>query len=749
MLTIQDLTDAVLEYHADADVDVILDAYLYSVKAHRGQSRKSGEAYISHPMRVAFNLTRLKMDEQTVAAGLLHDTIEDTLATPEEIEDLFGDEIYQLVDGVTKISKMEFSSQEETQAENYRKMILAMARDIRVVLIKLADRAHNLKTLGSLSEERQRRIARETLDIYAPLANRLGIGWVRAELESGAFRYLYPEEYKAIRDKVAKGKKQQDSYVENVCDIITQELKEADVTGTVAGRTKHYYGIYKKMVSQNIGFEDVYDLIGVRILTESVKDCYAILGLIHSLWKPIPGRFKDYIAMPKPNMYKSLHTTVIGPKGERVEVQIRTYEMHKVCEEGIAAHWQYKEEGRALSKETDEQLAWVRHLLEYQKELKNPKEFLNAFKVNLFPHEVYVFTPEGDVTALPHGATPVDFAYAVHTDIGTHCATAKVDGKIVPLRYKLRNGNRVEIITSRQKYPNRDWLSFVKTSKARNRISNYVNSQEREKCLRLGQELLEKEIREYDLTPALVLKGKKLEEAIHSCGYNNLNTLFTGIGVGKVSVHSVIEKLLPKEKLEEKHRKDESTRIKLKDKSPLRTRESAIKVKCFNDEILLRVGKCCNPLPGDPICGYITRGRGVTVHSIDCPSVRQLSDASERLVEVEWDSGQKTIYSTKIHIVTEDKPGLLASISKVFAECDINIIQANVQQGAYKRAYFDLSIEIADLEQLNRTLEKVRKVEGIIHLERVKEYKKKTKTLENHAKNGEGSAAKDMKLHAS
>jgi len=744
MLRIQDLTDAVLKYHPSADVDIILDAYLYSAKAHRGQSRKSGEAYISHPMNVAYNLTRLKMDEQTVAAGLLHDTLEDTLATPEEIKDLFGEEIYQLVDGVTKISKMEFSSHEESQAENYRKMILAMARDIRVVLIKLADRAHNLQTLGSLSEERQRRIARETLDIYAPLANRLGIGWVRSELENGAFRYLYQEDYKTIEEQVAKGKEQQNSYVENVCDIITKELKEAGVAGTVAGRSKYYYSIYKKMVAQNIDFEDVYDLIGVRVLTDTVKDCYAVLGLIHSLWKPISGRFKDYIAMPKPNMYKSLHTTVIGPKGERVEVQIRTHEMHKICEEGIAAHWQYKEEGKKRKKETDDQLVWVRHLLEHQQDLKNPKEFLNAFKINLFPHEVYVFTPDGDVIALPHGATPVDFAYAVHTDIGTHCTTAKVDGKIVPLRYKLRNGNQVEITTSKQKHPNRDWLSFVKTSKARSRISNYINIQEREKSLRLGRELLEKEIREYDLSPPSVLKGKALEEAIHACGYNNLNNLLTGIGMGKVSVHSVVVRLLPKEKLEEKQRKDESTRIKLKEKAPQKTSENAIKVKCFNDDILLRVGKCCNPLPGDPICGYITRGRGVTVHHFDCPGISKLTDASERLVEVEWDTGQKTIYPAKIYIVTEDRPGLLANISSVFAECEINIIQANVKQGAHKRAYFNFSIEIEDLAQLNSTLEKVRKVDGIIHLERVKEYNKKKNLIGN--REGGGSVAEDLEL---
>ncbi len=747
MLKIQDLTDAVLQYHPDANVDVILDAYLYSAKAHRGQSRRSGEAYISHPMEVAHNLTRLKMDEQTVAAGLLHDTIEDTLATPEEIEELFGEEVYQLVDGVTKISQMEFSSREESQAENYRKMILAMAKDIRVVLIKLADRAHNLQTLGSLSEERQRRIARETLDIYAPIADRLGIGWVKTELENGAFQYLYPEEYLMIKEKVAKEQEQRREYVENVCGVISQELEEAEIPGTVAGRPKNFFSIHRKMIGQNISFEDVYDLIGVRLLTESVKDCYAALGLIHSLWKPIPGRFMDYIAMPKPNMYQSLHTTVIGPKGERVEVQIRTLEMHKVCEEGIAAHWQYKEGGSKRSKPMDNQLTWVRHLLEYQKDLKNPKEFLNAFKVNLFPHEVYVFTPDGDVYALPHGATPVDFAYAVHTDIGDHCTTAKVDGKIVPLKFKLRNGHRVEIMTSKQKHPSRDWLSFVKTSKARGRISNYINHQERDKCLSLGRELLEKELQEYGVSPASVLKGKGPEEAIHASGYTTLDSLLTGIGIGKVSVHHVVEKLVPKEKFEEKERKGESTRIRLKEKRPAKTRDSAIKVKCLNEDILLRVGKCCNAVPGDPILGYITRGRGITVHHIDCPSVSDMGNESERLVEVEWDTGKKTIYPTRISIVTDDKPGLLANISSVLAECDINIIRANVQQGANKRAYFDLSIEIEDLAQLNRTLEKVKGVDGVIHLERVKEYNKKTLRGARTGKSGGAmSSPEDIEL---
>lgn len=721
MLRIQDLTDAVLEYHPEADIDVILDAYLYSAKAHRGQSRKSGEAYISHPIEVAYNLTRLKMDEQTVAAGLLHDTIEDTLSTPEEIKDLFGDEIYHLVEGVTKISKMEFSSREETQAENYRKMILAMAKDIRVILIKLADRAHNIQTLESLSEERQRRIARETLDIFAPLANRLGIGWMRAELENGAFKYLYPYEYSAIVKKVAKEKDQRDYYVENVCSIIGKELAESGLKGDVAGRSKHIYSIYQKMVTQNIGFEDVYDLIGVRVLTDSVKDCYAVLGLIHSVWTPIPGKFKDYIAMPKPNRYKSLHTTVIGPKGGRVEVQIRTHEMHKICEEGIAAHWQYKEQAEG-KKKNDNPLQWVRHLLEHQQDLKNPKEFLNAFKVNLFSQEVYVFSPDGDVYSLPHGATPVDFAYAIHTDIGDHCTTAKVDGKIVPLRFKLRNGNRVEIVTSKNRFPNRDWLAFVKTSKARSRISHHINSQEQEQSLALGRELLEKEIHGFDYSPGTLLKGKVLEEAIQACGYNSLDNLLVGVGLGKVSILSFVHKLLPKEK----QKKISSNRIKLKEKVPQKTKESAIKVKCFNDDILLRVGKCCNPLPGDPIFGYITRGRGVTVHHIDCPGIRELEEESERLVEVEWDTGQKTIYPTKISIVTEDKPGLLASISNALAECQINIVKANVKQGPNKRAFFDFSIEIEDLTQLNRTLERVQQVEGVILVERVKEYKKKS-----------------------
>ncbi len=533
-MKLEDVTEAVAKYHPEADLDIIWDAYIYSAKAHRHQSRRSGAAYISHPLEVAYNLTRLKMDEQTVAAGLLHDTIEDTLATAEELQEMFGEEVYHLVEGVTKISQIKFSSREESQAENYRKMILAMSKDIRVVLIKLADRAHNIKTLGSLGADAQGRIARETLDIFAPLANRLGIGWMKDELESSAFMYLMPDEHEALRAELASGQNLRDVYVKKVRVLLENELKDADIAGNVVGRSKHIYSIYKKMKQQKLDFKDLYDLIGVRVLTNSLKDCYAVLGLVHSLWKPIPGRFKDYVAMPKPNMYQSLHTTVIGPDGERVEIQIRTEEMHKICEEGIAAHWQYKEGGKSKNQPMDKQVTWVRHLLDTQKDLKNPREFLNSFKVDLFSSEVYVFTPEGDVISLQHGSTPVDFAYAVHTDIGDHCSAAKINGKIVPLRYKLKNGDQVEIKASKTQQPNRDWLSFVKTSKARSKILNFINTREKERSLSLGTELLHKGLAEYGVDPSAVLKGKPFDEALQASGFGNFESLLASIGLGKV-----------------------------------------------------------------------------------------------------------------------------------------------------------------------------------------------------------------------
>ena len=731
-MKLEDVTEAVAKYHPGADLDIIWDAYIYSAKAHRHQSRRSGAAYISHPLEVAYNLTRLKMDEQTVAAGLLHDTIEDTLATAEELQEMFGEEIYHLVEGVTKISQIKFSSREESQAENYRKMILAMSKDIRVVLIKLADRAHNIKTLGSLGADAQGRIARETLDIFAPLANRLGIGWMKEELENSAFMYLMPDEHEALRAELASGQNLRDVYVKKVRVLLENELKDADIAGNVVGRSKHIYSIYKKMKQQKLDFKDLYDLIGVRVLTNSLKDCYAVLGLVHSLWKPIPGRFKDYVAMPKPNMYQSLHTTVIGPDGERVEIQIRTEEMHKICEEGIAAHWQYKEGGKSKNQPMDKQVTWVRHLLDTQKDLKNPREFLNSFKVDLFSSEVYVFTPEGDVISLQHGSTPVDFAYAVHTDIGDHCSAAKINGKIVPLRYKLKNGDQVEIKASKTQQPNRDWLSFVKTSKARSKILNFINTREKERSLSLGTELLHKGLAEYGVDPSAVLKGKPFDEALQASGFGNFESLLASIGLGKVSTHHFIDKLLPNEKIEAR-RLEESGQVKLKEKTP--DHSGAIHLKCFNDDILLRVGKCCHAVPGDPIVGYITRGRGVTVHHLDCPSLQALESESERLVDVGWGKSVKELHPVRISIVADDKPGQLAEITQVMASCDINITQAHLRQGTNKRAHFEFFIEISDLDHLNRMFAAVDNIPGVIHAERIKEY--------NTSKKGTGKQRSD------
>jgi len=718
-MNLADIADAVKSYHPNADLNIIWGAYVYSAKAHRNQHRRSGAAYISHPLEVAFNLTRLRMDEQTIAAGLLHDTIEDTLLTAEELRRFFGDEIYHLVEGVTKISQIQFSSEEESQAENYRKMILAMSEDIRVVLIKLADRAHNIKTLGSLSSDDQQRIARETLDIFVPIANRLGIGWMKDELEDGAFMYMMPDEHESIRVELASGQSLREAYVKKVRTILENELMASGITGKVVGRSKHLYGIHRKMEQQGIEFNDLYDLTGLRILTTSLKDCYSVLGQVHSLWKPIPGRFKDYIAMPKPNLYQSLHTAVIGPEGERVEVQIRTETMHRVCEEGIAAHWQYKEGKKNKNQSMAQQLTWVRHLLETHKELKNPKEFISSFKVDLFSNEVYVFTPEGRVIPLQRGSTPVDFAYAVHTDIGGHCAAAKVNGKIVSLQYELKNGDRVEIKTTETQKPNRHWLSFVKTSKARGKILHFINSVEKEKSLSLGTALLHKSLAEYQVDPSEVLKGKVFDETLRASGFANFESLVRSIGLGKVSTHQLVEKLLPKEKIEERQRK-ETEQVKLQERTP--DLVGPINLKCFDDDVLLRVGKCCHPVPGDPITGYITRGRGVTVHHIDCENLQSFGNESERFVDVLWGDQVKSTHSVRISIIADDKPGQLAEITQILALCDINITFANLRQESNQRAHFDFFIEINDLEHLNRVFLEVSKIPGVIQVNRITDY---------------------------
>ncbi len=732
MLKLDDITDSILSYHPNADIDIILNAYVFTAKAHRNQSRKSGEAYLSHPLEVAYNVTKLKMDEVSVAVGLLHDTLEDTMTTKEEIVDAFGDEVYQLVEGLTKISQIEFASREEKQAENFRKMILAMSKDIRVILIKLADRVHNIKTLDSMNEASQKRIARETIEIFSPLAHRLGIGWVKSELENGAFKYLHPKDYQFIDERFTDKQEERQKFVEDVCEIVSSELASADIKGRIMGRPKNNYSIYSKMQGQNLDFDEIYDLIGIRILTESIRDCYAVLGMIHSLWKPIPGKFKDYIAMPKPNMYQSLHTTVVGPDVKRVEVQIRTEEMHRVSEAGIAAHWQYKEgDGRKL-KQIDEQLVWVRHFLEENEGIKNPKEFLSEFKVNLYPYEVYIFTPKGEVVALPQGATAVDFAFQVHTDVGYHCLGAKVNGRIVPLRYKLKNGDHVEVFTSPQKEPTRDWLKFVKTSRARGKILNFLNGKEKTRNLEVGKSRLNLELKRFSLNIDKIGNLKELDSAIQSCGFNSLDPLIIAVGLGKLNPRHFTEKLIPRERLDKKKAEEKQASAKNNDTKVVK---SGIWVKGFDGvgTLLIRMGKCCSPVPGDEILGYITRGRGVSVHTVDCPSVSALKGENDRILEVGWNEVSEVPSIVHVQIVTMDKPGMLATISSVLATLEINITRASVNQGPNSRAYFDLSIEVSSLEQLNKTLGDVKKVEGVIYVERIKEHQKKAskKSLEN------------------
>ena len=725
MVRVEDITESILSYNPDANIDIIWKAYVYSAKVHRGQVRLSGEPYLSHPLEVAHILTRLKMDESCVAAGLLHDTIEDTISTSEEIREHFGEEIFSLVDGVTKISKIEFASSEEQQAENYRKMILAMAKDIRVILIKLADRLHNMRTLEYMSGDKREKISRETLDIFAPLANRLGIGWMKLELEDPAFKYLYPDKYKEIMDRVAEKYEERVKFIEEIAIVINKELDKADVKGKVMGRPKHYYSIYKKMIDQSISFDQVFDIIGLRIITDTVKDCYSILGIIHSIWKPIHGKIKDYIAMPKANMYQSLHTTVIVPPSNRVEFQIRTEEMHRIAENGIAAHWRYKEISKKDEKaaKVDERFAWLKHILEWQKDMKDPKEFLETMKIDLFPDEVYVFTPKGKVISFPKGATPIDFAYYIHTDVGDKCVGAKVNRKIVPLKYNLSNGDIIEILTSPAHKPSRDWLKIVKTSRARTKIRNYLKIEEKARSITLGKEITEKEIQKYNLSPSEVLKPESLSEVIKTAGFSNEENLFAAIGYGRYHVHQLMIKLIPPEKIEERKKREESRFKKIISRVTKKPEIGSVKIKGVED-FLTRFALCCNPVPGDKIIGFISRGRGVTIHTADCSNIAELQYDKDRLVNVEWDLKEKTLHKVRINIHTLDKPGILADISASIASQGVNISQADIETTENKEAFLNFSIEISDLDQLQKVINSINQLKGVLKVERVKEYKK-------------------------
>jgi len=702
MLTIEDVIDKVLKYRPKANIELIRKAYIFSREAHCAQIRKEGIPYIYHPLAVADILADMKLDSATIAAGLLHDTVEDADMTLDDISDMFSPEVAFLVDAVTKLSKLQFSTVEEAKAENFRKMFLAMSKDIRVILIKFADRLHNMRTIEFLPPEKQKRIALETLEIYAPLANRLGIGWMRNEFEDLSFKVLYPQEYEELVKKVAKRKEEQHAYINKIISILSEKLKDMNIPIKIFGRVKHYYGIYQKMIKQKIPFEQVYDVIGIRVITDTVPHCYDILGVIHSQWTLIPGRFKDFISLPKSNYYQSLHTTVIGPGGERVEFQIRTEEMDIIAEEGIAAHWRYKERKDLNERET-KIVSWLRELI---KEISDPRELLDAVKAEVIPDTIYAFTPKGDVKELPVGATPVDFAYAIHSEVGAHCAGAKVNGRIVPLNYQLQSGDVVEIITSPHQKPRKDWLQFVITQRAKNRIKHYLRQEERKQAIDIGKQLLEAELRRQGISSS-ILKSDRVEDVLKSYSVQSLEDLYFLIGHAKISVHQVINKLIPESEREEvtlfkktASRKDNKQFISLKGV----------------DEVLYHIAKCCMPVPGDDIVGFITRGKGISVHRKDCENIKHLE--KERLIEVFWTSDGSSKVQTKISIECLDKSGILANITGLLSANNVNITAVKANSTADKRAFIEFTIEVKDRNHLTDIINKINQVPEVLSIKR-------------------------------
>jgi GTP pyrophosphokinase len=715
-MTLQELIARVQSYHPAADVATISRAYEFSAKVHQGQKRLSGEPYLTHPLEVAAIIADLRLDVASVATGLLHDTVEDTLATVQEIERLFGSEIAALVDGVTKISQINFTTREEKQAENFRKMILAMARDIRVILVKLADRAHNMRTLGHLPPEKQADIAQETLEIYAPIAHRLGIYWLKSELEDNALRFLHPEVYYQLKRWVAKKKEERERYIKEVIGILSKKLAEAGIEAQVTGRPKHFWSIYQKMQRQNLMYDQIYDLVAFRVIVDSVRECYEALGVVHANWKPVPGRFKDYIALPKANMYQSLHTTVIGPYGERMEVQIRTEEMHRVAEQGIAAHWIYKGPQAGVRPEDPQRFAWLKQLVEWQQNLQDPQEFLQTLKGDLFSDEVYVFTPKGDLLSFPEGATVIDFAYRIHSEVGHHCAGARVNGKLVPLRYRLQSGDTVEIVTTAHQTPSKDWLKIVKTPRAAQKIRTWIKQQQRARSIELGRELLERDLGRHRLDLATLRKDGRLEKAIRELDSRDEEGLLAAVGYGRITTAQVLAKILPPEELTPAAQKPEGTLRRLF-RMVARQQQSGVRVSGVED-MLVRFGRCCSPLPGERVVGFVTRGRGVTVHSADCPRVLE-SDPARR-VDVVWDGDGGTVRPVKVEVVSVDQPGMLAAVSKVISSSGINIARADVRTSADQQAVstFDLMVKHAD--DLNRVMRNIGKLRGVLRVSRVR-----------------------------
>ena len=716
---LEQLIGKVQDYNPQGDAALIRRAYEYSARMHGEQKRMSGEPYVTHPLNVALIIANFKLDVPSIITGLLHDVVEDTHASLAEVQSQFGSEVARLVNGVTKVSKITFLSREEKQAENFRKMIIAMAHDIRVVLIKLADRLHNMRTLNHLPRDRQEEIARETLEIYAPIAHRLGIYWLKSELEDAAFRYLNSAAYSMLKAYVAKTRAERENYIRGVIDILSRRLTEAGVKADITGRPKHFYSIHTKMQEERLNFDEIYDLVAFRIIVATVRECYEALGVVHANWKPIPGRFKDYIALPKANMYQSLHTTLIGPRGQRMEVQIRTREMHEVAEQGIAAHWSYKEGGAQLR--DTERFAWLRRLIEWQQNLKDPQEFLSTIKDDLFPEEVFVFTPKGDLLDFPQGATVIDFAYRIHSQVGQHLAGARVNGRMVPLRYQLKSGDTVEVITAERQTPGKDWANYVVTARAKSRIRQWLRQQQAERSREMGIALLDRELAPLGLTAAQVKSKNRFEPALREFSRRDTDSLLAAVGYGIVTPAQLLAKILTPDELK-LYRSEKAPAPPPGDKERATGDEpgaggNAVIVSGIGD-MLVRFARCCNPLPGEAITGFITRGHGVTVHLAGCPVA--LATDPQRRVPVVWKVGEETLRPIELEVLCVDQPGLLAAMTKAIASAGVNISTAEVKTtGQVGRALSHFELKVSSATQLNNLMHTIAGIEGVMRVSRL------------------------------
>lgn len=714
--TIDDLLEKIRAYFPNADLSLIVKAYEFSEKAHSGQVRRSGEPYISHPLSVAGILADLKLDLASIATGLLHDTIEDTHATHDQVRAEFGDVVASLVDGVTKISKMNFRNTHEKQGENIRKMIVAMGKDVRVLLVKLADRLHNMRTLNHMPYEKQARIAEETLQIYAPLAGRMGISSLKIELEDLSFRYYRPDKYYELVQKTEKQSRERSHYIDEVRRMLSAELSKVGFKSEIQGRAKHLWSIYRKMQLRNVEFEQIQDILAFRVLVNSISECYEVLGHVHSLWKPIPGRFKDFIAMPKTNNYQSLHTTVIGPGGERIEIQIRTQEMHLIAERGIAAHWKYKEQKNVA--QVGDQFDWLRDLVSMHQSVGNSSEFLETVKTDLFESEIFVFTPRGEVKELPEGSTPIDFAYSIHTDLGNTCTGARINGKIVPLKYRLQNGDTIEVLTSKSAKPSKDWLKMCVSTKAKSKIRAFVKEEQRRQAHTIGRELLEKEFRKFGLSLSKFLKADEFEKAMKDYGVPNYEELCIKVGYGKLEPRHLVERLAPQAKPVDGG-DNQSILEKIVKAATKKSKSGSLVNVQGMDDVLVHYGRCCNPIPGDPILGFISRGRGITVHRADC--ARAFSMDQDRQVEVEWNKGiggggERNV---KLMVTSQDMPGLLKLMSEAFSVHGVNINSAQIRTTKDKKAVCVFDVSVKSASQLSLVMLDLQKIKSIIAVERL------------------------------